>query len=170
MNLEQWRPIAARIESLWKDEFDEGREAAYFEALARYPAALVQAAVIELGGRPGGPFLPSAPEIAAAIADQARIGLWPWAHDQIYRVAAEVLAGDEWTRRPEAVLPHGARVMLEDAHPIYGPILADVAQQFGLATIYRHGTHGGFRSHTFRLAWESLAPKPDTTRARLAAP
>jgi hypothetical protein len=69
MNLEEWRPLAARMDLWWgQPAMTEEREVAYFELLRVYEAADVIQAVTELATA-GADFTPSVSVIVAKIEE-----------------------------------------------------------------------------------------------------
>lgn len=180
MGPEQWRPIAALIDNLWKDEFDEVREAAYFRALGHLEPEHVQQAVLNIAGAKaitsprvstGGTYLPAAQTIAVEATAIARIGTWPWAREQLHRLLTDVrsVAEDRMisTRSIErfvdtdVVVPFAS---LQERCPAWGPRICELVEELGVRGLVLFG----FGEHNERLArvwWARRAMGPDAHTA-----
>lgn len=66
MTRDEWETIALLIENCWRGEFDEVQSSAYFTMLGRFDHGQVMAALHRIT-EDGKPFVPSVPEIIAAI-------------------------------------------------------------------------------------------------------
>ncbi len=128
MTHQEWQKLTALIENLWKDEFDDARSSAYFAALGHHPSGIVREAVLNLAREPGGAFMPSSQQLAAAIRPLLYVGTAPWAMEQLQAFArrSSVRAVDrgelQWSGEPTPADYDDLRAV----HPFYGRVLVEV--------------------------------------------
>lgn len=102
----EFAPIAALIDNCCKDDFDDGREAAYALVLSSYAAVDVRQAVVNLLGRPGPAWVPSSQEIAAEVHAVRFVGTPEWARRRFSAVVHSLpdeLSGRFWEQAHDGV-------------------------------------------------------------------
>lgn len=138
MNPTEWPPVAALIDNLWKDDFDDAMESAYFTVFERHGLAAdeIREAVLDLAGQPGGAFAPSVQEIARAVHRRRRIGTLEWVQEMCAAAYAETVRGDDelamaWLqdRAPAEYL-----AWLQARDPVWGPRLVSFVHDVGPRT------------------------------------
>lgn len=139
----EFRPTAALLDNACKDDFDSHREMAYAAVLARYDADDVYAAVVELLGGPGGAWVPSTAEIAAAVKLVRRVGTPDWAFEQLSELVDAVVrysnAGYEALCSRRLRGEHLAE-QITNLHPVYGPALATAVASMPLYLVTNRQT------------------------------
>lgn len=133
---EQWAALAALIENCWKDDFDDARADAYYQALSHFDADELHAAVLDVAGRPGGAFIPSTQEIAAVVHAARKLGSWQWAHDTLVEAVRRTLATDgdmalDYANGRLPGCPDVLRDELLDVGGRHGPRLVEFVEQCG---------------------------------------
>lgn len=139
MTPEEFAPIAALIDNSCKDDFDEARELAYGEVLARYDAGDVRAAVVDLlGVGRGSAWAPSTDEIAQAIAKVRRVGTPDWIFEQLTVLVAGLVRyspeGQDALCTRKLRGEHIAE-QIAAIHPDFGPALAEVVATIPLYVV-----------------------------------
>jgi len=155
VKLEEWRRVAVVVENAWRGDWDEVRSAAYFALLEPYPVEQVERA-LHVIVRNGRPFLPTVPEIVAAIdgADSAGSATW----DECWRLVRRVIK--RRGRRGEAK----AIEDLEQADPV----VASWAATYGWGRLCGEEVeHPEYGAVTLRRLRESFEAHAERQRQRL---
>lgn len=152
MTTQEFGRIAALIDNACKDDFDDGREAAYALVLSHLPAIDVYQAVLNLLGRPGPAWAPSTREIAAEVHAVQFIGSAEWARQRLAAVVSTLNGDDQWL---VARGGHGRSFAahLLAVHPDHGKRLLRLVHDVPLTL----ANHPNWWEHVGARQWDQLA-------------
>lgn len=146
MRLDQWRRVAVVLENAWRGDWDDARSASYFALLEPFEVEQVEQA-LHVIVRNGKPFLPTVPEIIAAIDAASTVQSSTW--DECWLLVRRVIK-----RRGR----RGAEKALEDLRSA-DPLVASWVGVYGwdrlCAAEVEHPQYGPATLVRLRESWDA---------------